>query len=325
MDLTTSITRSWQDQPLPAPLLPAHLSETLALGLLRRQPATSTAVAVGPALIQTTLAQAGIPTTLLLLTGPTQPGGPDVLYQADPDSADRFDLLLSQVFAEPASGDAQAGSILRQRTLAALRLKALGRADHYVQLPDLDAALQVELTHPEAPRLGRWLLIATPMLLLAFLLFDVYISFMPPPAPLWPLLVLPLLGAFGFGAVLYKKLWGWRQEVAQAWLARPARLRPDATGVARSLAQAPFALLWWPLVIMLLSFAGLFVAILTVVPTHPAMVFPPLTVGLLLLFGVSWWRARGYVRRTMELIQALPASLLPQHAPAALWQSYSYF
>lgn len=327
MESTASITRSWQEQLLPAPLLPAQLAEVLTLGLLRQQPETRGAVAAGPALIQQTLAQAGITTTVLLLTGPSLLGGADVVYQTDPESAARFDSLLSQVMNEPLPTAGNAGEWLRQRVLAVQRLKALSVADSYMQLPDVDSTWQAPVTTPPLPaRLGRWLGQATPLLLLAFVLLDVYIWNAGPGPALWPLLVLPLLGALAFGGVLFTRLRSWRMGIAQAWLARPARLRPDSTPVAVALARSPWALLWWPSLLLLLAFVSV-VALLvgSKTPTLGVML-GPVALALVAQVILSWWRARRYIEETRVLVQGLPQGLLPSiDVQGALWQSYLYF
>lgn len=326
MEISSSLTRSWQDQSLPAPLLPTHLAEVLALGLLRQLPDSNAAVAVGAALIQQTLARAGISTTLLLLTGPAQLGGGDVLYQTDPDGADRFDALLSEVLSEPAPVDLTAGGWLRQRSLAVLRLKALSSPDTFIQLPEVDAGWQPPQELLAGPRLGRWLSQGVPLLLLAFGLLDAYIWNAGKGPDLWPLLVLPLLGALAFGGLLFRQLRVWRLSIARAWLARPARLRPDATLVASQLARAPWALLWWPPLLLLLSFLSVLLLLLTARTPTLSLMLGPVGVALLAQVLVSWWRAHRYIVETRALVQALPPALLPTStAQGALWQSYSYY
>lgn len=326
MESAPTITRSWQDQPLPAPLLPAALAEVLALGLLRQLPDSRAAVGVGSALIQQTLALAGIPTTVLLLSGPGQPGGPDVVYQTDPEAADRFDELLSEVVCEPSPVDPTAGSWLRQRTLAVLRLKAYSGADKFMQLPEVDASWQPPQADLAAPRLGRWFGQAVPLLVLALVLLDVYIWNAGRGPALWPLLVLPLVGALAFGGHLFRRLRSWRFGIAQAWLARPARLRPDATLVATQLARSPWALMWWPPLLLLLAFLTVVGLLVTAATPTLSVMLGPVAGALLAQVGVSWWRARRYVRETQELVQRLPLGLLPStDAHGALWQSYSYY
>lgn len=327
MDRTPAITRSWQDQPLPAPLIPANLAEVLTLGLLRQLDGSRTAVGVGSGLIQQTLEQAGIPTTVLLLTGPGQPGGTaDLLYQTNPDAAARFDVLLSEVVCEPSPVDETAGGWLRQRGLAVMRLKAFSAPDTFMQLPEVDATWQPPQAPMAGPRLGRWLGQAVPLLLLAFVLLDVYIWNAGRGPALWPLLALPLLGALGFGTFLFRRLSTWRRGIAQAWLARPARLRPDSTLVATELARSPWALVWWPPVLLLaafLSIVGLLVASST--PSLSTML-APVGVALVVQVLVSWWRARRYIQETRELVQRLPGGLLPStDEHGALWQTYSYY
>ncbi|MDF7815460.1 hypothetical protein [Hymenobacter sp. YC55] len=323
MESISTLSRSWQDQPLPAPLLPAHLAEVLALGLLRQQPATRAAVAVGSDLIQQTLERAGIATTVLQLTGRT---GFDMVYQTNPEAADRFDALLSEVVSEPSPVDHTAGGWLRQRTLAVLRLKALSPADTFIQLPEVDAAWQPASEVLAAPRLGRWLAQGLPLLLLAFGLLDVYIWNAGKGPALWPLLVLPLLGALAFGGLLFRRLRTWRLGIAQAWLARPARLRPDSTVVAAQLARAPWALVWWPPVLLV----GAFLTVVLLLVASPTPTLPvllvPVALALLAQVLVSWWRARRYIEDTRELVQGLPPGLLPTtDQQGSLWQSYSYF
>lgn len=327
MESTPFLTRSWQEQSLPAPLLPAQLAEVLTLGLLRQQPETRGAVAAGPDLIQQTLALAGIPTTVLLLTGPSLLGGGDVVYQTDPESAVRFDSLLGQVLNEPLPAADNAGEWLRQRVLAVQRLKAFSRGDSFMQLPDVDSTWQAPVTAPPLPaRLGRWLVQATPLLLLALVLLDVYIWNAGRGPSLWPLLVLPLLGALAFGGLLFARLRSWRMGIAQAWLARPARLRPNSTLVAAALARSPWALLWWPPLLLVLAFA-LVVALLvgSTTPTLSVML-GPVALALLAQVLLSWWRARRYIQETQVLVQGLPAGLLPSiDVQGPLWQFYLYF
>lgn len=100
-EIPVSLTRSWQDQLLPAPLLPLPLAEVLALGLLRQQRDSRGAIGAGSALVQLMLEQAGIATTILLLTGPGQLGGSDAVFQTSVEAADRFDELLSELLQEP--------------------------------------------------------------------------------------------------------------------------------------------------------------------------------------------------------------------------------
>lgn len=326
MEPTSFLTRSWQDQPLPAPLLPANLAEVLALGLLRQRPQTSVAVAAGAGLIQQTLAQAGITTTVLLLTGPTQLGGADVLYQTSPEGAEIFDQLLSGVVNEPQPVDSTAGSWLRQRTLAVQRLKALSAADTFIQLPDVDAGWQDPTPTPYPARPLRWFSQAVPLLLLSLVALDVYIWNAGKGPALWPLLVLPLLGAVAFGGLLFRRLRQWRMSIAQAWLARPARLRPDSTNVASSLARAPWALLWWPPVLLLLAFASVLGLLVGSTTPTLSLMLGPVALALLAQVALSWWRARRYIQETRTLVQNLPAGLLPsEKAQGTLWQFYAYY
>lgn len=326
MDSAPSITRSWQDQPLPAPLLPAALAEVLALGLLRQVPDSRAAVGVGSALIQLTLERAGIPTTVLLLHGPGQPGGPDVVYQTDPEAADRFDTLLSEVVCEPSPVDPTAGPWLRQRSLAVLRLKACSGADKFMQLPEVDASWQPPLPALAAPRLGRWFSQAIPLLVLALVLLDVYIWNAGSGPALWPLLVLPLFGALAFGGHLFRRLRSWRMGIAQAWLARPARLRPDSALVATQLARSPWALVWWPPLLLLFAFLTVVGLLVTSATPTLSVMLGPVALALLAQVAVSWWRARRYVQETRELVQRLPMGLLPSTVEqGALWQTYSYY
>lgn len=330
MDSTVSITRSWQDQPLPAPLLPAALAEVLALGLLRQQPDSRGAVGAGSSLIQLMLERAGIPTTLLLLNGPALPAGADVVYQTSPEAAERFDELLSQVLQEPSPVDLTTGLWLRQRTLALLRLKALSPVDTYMQLPEVDAGWQPPKRWLLAPRLVRWFMQATPLLVGSLLLLDAYIWFAGAGPALWPLLVLPLLGSFAFGGLLFARLRAWRGGIAQAWLARPERLRPDAARVARELARAPWALLWLPPLLLASAFLLVITLLISAKALTLSLMLVPFLLALLAQLGVSVWRTRRYVAQTRELVQGLPAGLLPTAKPVTdptgvLWQTYSYF
>jgi hypothetical protein len=326
METAPSIARNWQDQPLPAPLIPAALAEVLALGLLRQLPESRGAVGVGSALIQYTLERAGIPTSLLLLSGPGQAGGPDLVYQTDPEAADRFDALLSEVLNEPSPVDPTVGPWLRQRTLAVLRLKACSPADRFIQLPEVDASWQPPQTALAAPRLGRWFSQAIPLLVLALVLLDVYIWNAGAGPALWPLLVLPLLGALAFGGHLFRRLRSWRLGIAQAWLARPARLRPDATVVAAELARAPWALVWWPPLLLMGAFMAIVGLLVTATTPTLSIMLGPVALALLAQVAVSWWRARRYVQETRELVQRLPLGLLPStEEQGALWQTYSYY
>ncbi len=325
MESAPSITRSWQEQALPAPLIPHHLAEVLALGLLRQVPASRAAVSVGAALIKQTLERAGIATSVLLLTGSGQPGGPDVVYQTDPEAADRFDALLSEVVSEPSPVDPTTGSWLRQRSLAVLRLKALSPADTFLQLPEVDITWQPPSAALAAPRLGRWLVQAVPLLALSLGLLDVYIWNAGRGPALWPLLAVPLLGALAFGGFLFRRLRGWRLGIARAWLARPARLRPNSTLVAAQLASAPWALMWWPPLLLLTAFLLVLLLLLASPTPTLATMLVPVAGALVAQVLVSWWQGRRYIQETQELVQGLPLGLLPStDANGALWQTYSY-
>lgn len=326
METAPFIARNWQDQPLPAPLIPAALAEVLALGLLRQLPDSRGAVGVGSALIQRTLERAGIATTILLLSGPGLAGGPDVVYQTNPEAADRFDGLLSEVLSEPSPVDPTAGPWLRQRTLAVLRLKACSAANTFIHLPEVDASWQPAATELAGPRLGRWFGQGLPLLVGALGVLDVYIWNAGKGPSLWPLLVLPLLGALAFGLHLFRCLRSWRLGIAQAWLARPARLRPDSTLVAAQLARSPWALVWWPPLLLLGAFLSVVLLLVTASTPTLSVMLAPVAVALVAQVAVSWWRARRYIQETRELVQRLPLGLLPStEAQGALWQTYSYY
>lgn len=326
MDHPLTLSRPWLDQALPAPLLPATLAETLALGLLRRESPTRAAVGAGPELVRRTLALAGINTSVMLLTGPAQLGGSDVCYQTDTPGAERFDTLLGQVLAEPGPADEFSGNWLRQRTLSLLRLQATSELDSYVVLPDLDARWLSTGPPTLPPRLARWILQGIPLLLAGIGLLDAYIYNAGPSPSLLPLLLLPLLGSLAFGGWLFYQLFGWRKSLAIAWLARPVQLRPDSTRVAGLLTRAPWTLLWGPPLLLLTSF---FVVILLLTsgpkPTLSVMIGP----FLWALFGqvvMAVLSGRHYLKQSRTILQGLPAPLLPSGAlPPAFWQSYRYY
>ncbi|WP_139926419.1 hypothetical protein [Hymenobacter sp. DG01] len=319
-----SHNRSWQDQLLPAPLISIEQAEVVALGLLRQKPETRALVGLSIAQIVATLQTAGIQTSALLFTGRGQLV-PDVLLQTSPEEADRFDTLHAKILCDPQPADTEAATWLRQRRLAHLRLLAMGGEDAQVFLPDLDASWQPPLKGgiPE-PSMFRWLLQSIPLLLVGALAMIFYIYNAGPDPALWPLFLLPLLGALGFGGLLFHRLSAYRQTVAQAWLARPARLRPDSVEVARQLARRPWLLLVLPVLLVIGSGLVLLVLLASSVLTTISSMTMPLTAALLLLLVFTYAVGRRFLRETRAQIQLLPASLLPVNLDG-LWLSYLYY
>lgn len=322
--LAPSPHRSWQDQPLPAPLISLDQAEVVALGLLRQRPQTRALVGLSTSQVVTTLAESGIQVSVLLLTGRGQLV-PDIILQTSPEQAMRFDALHAQILCGPQPADTEAATWLRQRRLAHLRLLALGGKEAQVYLPDLDASWQPPLSGglPE-PSMLRWLLQSLPLLLAGALAMMFYIYHAGPNPDLWPLFILPLLGALGFGGVLFYRLSTYRLAVAQAWLARPARLRPDSVQVARQLARRPWLLLVLPVVLVLGAGIVLLVLLASSVLTTVSSMGGPITVALLLLLGLCYAAGRRFLRETRAQLQLLPAPLLPGNLDS-LWLSYLYY
>jgi len=319
------IRRSWQDQPLPAPLISYEQAEIVAIGLLRQQEATRALVGASFSLVHRTLTNAGVSTTVLHLAGREPAAIPDVLLQTDPEGAARFDELHALVLCAPQDPDTDSATWLRNRRLAHLRLLALGGAEATVFLPDVDSLWQPVTTPPlPAPRVARWMLQASPALFLGGAALLAYIYNAGPAPALWPLFVLPLLGALGFGGYLFTRLSAYRRAVATAWLARPARLRPDSAHVASALARRPWPLLYLPVLLLLASFALLIGALATSFQPSLSLMLWPVTAGLLLLLVWAGLLCRRYVASTRGLVQRLPAALLPEGLNQ-LWQSYFFY
>jgi hypothetical protein len=316
--------RSWQEQPLPAPLISFDQAEIVALGLLRQQPETRGLVGLSVAQVVETLRAAGVSTTPLLLAGREQLV-PDVVLQTTGEEAAVFDALHAGVLCAPQPPDQEGATWLRQRRLAHLRLLAMGGAGAQVFLPNLDASWQSQPTNEVTqPSMLRWLLQSTPLLLSGAAAMVVYIYNAGPSPALWPLFMLPLLGALAFGGLLFKRLSSYRQTVAQAWLARPARLRPDSVAVARNLARRPWQLLYLPVVLVLGAFVALVLGLASSLLTTISGMTLPLLGALLLLLGLTYAVGRRYLRETRAQIQLLPAPLLPVNLDG-LWQSYLYY
>lgn len=324
--LAASVTnRCWQDQPLPAPLISYEQAELVAIGLLRQRPETRALVGIGLVLVQQTLASHGVPTTLLALTGPALVL-PSLVLQTDPQSAARFDALHARILSAPQPSDPVAAAWVRQRRLAHLRTLAMGSREARVFLPDVEAGWQPASPVPEpVPSAGRWVLQATPLLLGAGGALVAYIYHAGHDPALWPLLALPLTGALGFGVVLFNQLSYYRRKIAAAWLARPARLRPETVAVTKALGHRPWPLLYLPPLLLLVAFLVL-IALLVApgrTPTLGRMLWP---VGLAygLLLTSSYVLGRRYLACTRALVQGLPTSLLPAELNQ-LWQSFLYY
>ncbi|MCR5890333.1 hypothetical protein LRS06_21640 [Hymenobacter sp. J193] len=316
---------SWQDQLLPAPLISLDLAEVVALGLLRQQPETRGLVGISVAQVIETLRAAGISTSLLLLTGRDQLV-PDLVLQTTPDEAAAFDALHAQVLCAPQPAeDLEAATWLRQRRLSHLRLLAMGKESAQVFLPDLDAGWQSPATGKVVqPSMLRWLLQSTPLLLAGAVSMVVYIYNAGPSPALWPLFLLPLLGAMGFGGLLFRRLSSYRQSVAQAWLARPARLRPNSVAVARNLARRPWQLLYLPVLLVLGAFVALLLLLAGSMLTTISSMTLPIAAAVVLLLGLTYRSGRKYLNETREHIQLLPAPLLPVNL-SELWLPYLYY
>jgi hypothetical protein len=325
--LSTSATlqsRNWQDQPLPAPLISYDQAEIVALGLLRQQRETHALVGAGLDLVQQTLENAGVPTTLLALHGRALVL-PNLVLQTNPEAAILFDELHASVLTGPQDSDPDSATWLRQRRLAQLRALALGSREAMVFLPDVDALWQPVTALPRPiPSVGKWIAQATLLLLVSAGALLAYIYNAGPGPALWPLLAMPLVGALAFGGMLFSKLSTYRQQVAMAWLTRPARLRPDSAAVAKNMAKRPWVLFYLPLVLLPLAFAVL-IALLASgqIPSLSLMLWP-IAVAFVLLLVSAYLLANRYVHQTRAVVQDLPTPLLPEGLQQ-LWQSYLYY
>lgn len=319
-----SHNRSWQDQALPAPLISFDQAEVVALGLLRRESETHALVGLAAAQVIATLEAAGISTSLLLLSG-RGTLVPDIVLQTSPEDAARFDALHAEVLCGPQPADAEGATWLRQRRLAHLRLLAMAGETAQVFLPDLDASWQPASRQPIAqPSMLRWLLQSTPLLLIGAGAMVAYIYNAGDNPDLWPLFLLPLLGAWAFGGLLFYRLSAYRRSVAQAWMARPARLRPDSLKVAQKLARRPWVLLYLPVLLVLVAFLALLILLAnSILITFSAMTLP-VTLALAALLGLTYAVGRRYLNETREQVQLLPAPLLPVNLDE-LWLSYLYY
>lgn len=317
-------TRSWDQVTLPAPLISYEQAEIVALGILRSQPEYQGVVGAGIALIRQTLEDAGVSSILLLLTGPSLLQ-PNLLLETDHQSIERFDELHSLVLSGPQQPDTAVARWLRLRRLSHLQHLALGSSEMPFYLPDVDRLWTPSLTPAQPyPSVPKWLLQATPLLVGGIGATVAYIYNAGPAPELWPLLVVPMVGSLAFGGWLFRRLAAFRQQVAAAWLARPARLRPDTIPVAKALARKPWALLYLPVLLLLVSFTAIVLMLAaSTTPTLTLMLWP-LSIGLLAQLVWSYLYCRRQLAHTRSLVQGLPTALLPADLHQC-WQSYLYY